>query len=320
MQRLDSGFPFGSRRYRWGTTFEQLVAETAAGGRHRSAHSVIVPCAEALGLAAISVEATAPRSDRPVIQLCYQLAPVAGDALPNPAVFAIPLSGAFGEPRNASQYELPESGDPSGSVRFHAGWDAGDFSVGLSLYGAPRTTEFGPAPGCLWLSWSPVRAAEPYLSERRARARELAAQEPADIAGFRFGLAQLPVFGGSAAEPGDGEALLREANCALYHPELLPTPPAISALVGDRGAAFWRCGDGRLCASTAWDTIVFAAETPVEISWHDIAPAKGGGFSEIAIGGWSVRDLHGSRSIRDAVEHLGAMAGLHVKHLTGYDC
>lgn len=318
MQRLDSGFPIGSRRYRWGTTFEQFIAVTAADGRRRSAHSVVVSCDEALGLAAISAEATAPRQDRPIIQLCYQLAPVAGDALPAPAIFTRPLADAFGEARASSEYDLPESGVPSGSVRYYAGWDAGDFAIGLSLYGAPRPTEFGPAPGCLWLSWSPVKAAQPYIAEWRGRARELAAREPADIAGFRFAAAQLPAFGN--ADGTDAEISLREANCVLYCPELLPTPPAISALVGDHGAAFWRGSDGSRCASTAWDTIVFPAEGPVEVSWNDIAPAKGGGFSEIAIGRWSVRDYHGSQAIKDAVGRLGKTPGVHVNHITGYDC
>lgn len=113
---------------------------------------------------------------------------------------------------------------------------------------------------------------------------------------------------------------MREANYALYHPELLPTPPPIAALVGENGAAFWSYGESNWCASTRWDTAVLRTDADVEICWNDIAPAKGGGFSEIAIGRWSVRDYHGSRPIREALDRLGTMPGARIEHLTGYDC
>ncbi|MBO6717872.1 MAG: hypothetical protein JJ913_07950 [Rhizobiaceae bacterium] len=312
MQRLDSGFAIGSRRYAWGTTFEQFVAETAPEGRQRSAHSLVLRCDSALGIAAISAEVTAPRADRPILQLCYQLAPVAGDPMPAPDQLMRRLSEAFGVPDSSSNYELPGSGDPSGSVRYYAGWNSGAFGIGLSLYGAPRETEFGVAPGCLWLSWSPVMAARPYLADWRDRAEELARRQPTDMTGFRFGLEQQPVFGTG------GSSGTREANYVLYHPELLPTPPSVAALAGEGGAVFWRGGED-WCASTAWDTVMLA-EAQGHIAWNDVAPAKGGGFSEISIGRWAVRDRHGSRPIRDAAEHLARTLGVSINHNTGYDC
>ncbi|MEX0957089.1 MAG: hypothetical protein WDZ83_17990 [Rhizobiaceae bacterium] len=313
MESLDSGFAIGGRRHAWGITLTELVA-IQNDVTFPSETCVLAPCGEALGLAATSAEATAPRPDRPVLQIKYELAPVDGVPLPDPAVFAGHLTERFGAPGETSEYEIPTNGDTSGSVRFYSNWKAGDCSVGLSLYGAPRQTSHGLGPGCLWLSWSPVKAAQPYLGEWRARAGELARRQPADIIGFRFGATQFPVFGGGR------EAAWREANYALYHPELLTTPPSIAALIGENGAAFWRYGDDNWCASTAWDTAVLQTDTAVEIRWNDIAPAKGGGFSEIAIGGWSVRDYHGSRPIRDALDRLKTTGGVRIEHLTGYDC
>ena len=269
-----------------------------------------------MGLDTVGARLTAPRLDRPIIQLCYELAPLAGAPIPESGHFTDRLDAAFGAPREAESYDIPANGNPSGSVRYYAGWEAGDCSVGLSLYGGPRPTEFGLAPGCLWLSWSPVMAARPYLAERRARAQALAGREPRELSGFRFAAEQLPVFStGYSSAPG-----YRDASYALYHPELLPTPAAVSAMVGSRGAAFWRCDGNHWCASTAWDTLVIADDASVEISWNDIAPAKGGGFSEIAIGRWTVRDWHNSASIRRAVRHIEKAHGVRVNHLTGYDC
>jgi hypothetical protein len=317
MESPDIDFAFGARRHAWGTTLSELSAAGGVGDTSRDS-AITTSNGAALGLATIGAEATAPRADRPIIQLCYQLAPVAGEARPGPSAFTEPLNEAFGDPQTAEEYDLPESGEPSGSVRFYAGWNAGDFAVGLSLYGAPRRTEFGLAPGCLWLSWSPVKAAQPYLAEWRDRARELADAEPADIAGFRFAAPQLPLFGEGGKKNGK-DAVLREANCVLYYPEVLPTPPAISSLVGAHGAALWRRDGAQWCASNRWDTICFD-RNETSISWHDIAPAKGGGFSEVAIGAWTVRDWHDSRQIRSAVEHLENFCGVHVNHVTGYDC
>jgi hypothetical protein len=316
MHRLENGFPIGSVCHAWGTTIATFHMETG----HRSTHSngpTIIACSEALGIGTLCAELTAPRPDRPVTQLCYQLAPITGDPLPDPDVFAQPLTKLLGRARESSTYELPSDGDPSGSVRFYANWDAGDFSVGLSLYGAPRQTQFGPAYGCLWLSWAPAKAAQPYLAEWRARTKELAAREPLDIAGFSFGAAQMPVFGFGGSKANSAR---READNVLYHPELLPTPRSIAALTSDHGATFWRFGNANWCASTAWDTLVLTTGEPIDISWNDVAPAKGGGFSEIAIERWAVRDWHGSPAVRDAVAYIERMSGQRVNHVTGYDC
>lgn len=313
MESLGSGFAIGGRHYPWGVTLADLTA-IQGDVTFPSETCASAPCSEALGLAAIGAKATAPRPDRPVLQIKYELAPVEGAPLPDPEIFVGQLTERFGAPVESSEHGIPRGGDPSGRVRFHAGWNAGDCSIGLSLYGAPRQTSHGSGPGCLWLSWSPVKAAEPYIGEWRARARELALQEPAGITGVQFAAKQFPVFGGGQ------EAVTREASYALYHPELLPTPPSIAALIGENGAAFWRHGESNWCASTAWDTAVLRTDTAVEICWNDVAPAKGGGFSEIAIGRWSVRDYHGSRSIREALDSLESMPGASIKHLTGYDC
>ena len=51
----------------------------------------------------------------------------------------------------------------------------------------------------------------------------------------------------------------------------------------------------------------------------DIAPARGGGYAELGVGPWSVRDAHGSASIRDAVAALAALPGLTIERQSGHD-
>ena len=112
-----------------------------------------------------------------------------------------------------------------------------------------------------------------------------------------------------------------DGHYALGSPQLLSTPAVIARLLGDRGIGFWRSGDQRhWYASTRWDTIGFAMGSAVSVDAYDIRPAKGGGYSEIAVDGWRARDLHGSRAIDDAVDALRTIPGVTIRKVSGHDC
>jgi hypothetical protein len=55
------------------------------------------------------------------------------------------------------------------------------------------------------------------------------------------------------------------------------------------------------------------------VHFYDIAPARGGGFTEIGTASWSVRDAHGSSSMKDALEALEAVLGLQIDRHAGHD-
>src|SRR5690606_18973879 len=116
-------------------------------GRGSPWRRIEVACPATWGLETISSELTAHGADRPVTALKYELAAVDGDTRPDPARWVEPITAMLGEPSTTGHHELPASGDPSGSVRFYASWPAGSQSIGLSLYGAPRTVDHGLAAG-----------------------------------------------------------------------------------------------------------------------------------------------------------------------------
>jgi hypothetical protein len=71
--------------------------------------------------------------------------------------------------------------------------------------------------------------------------------------------------------------------------------------------------------STARSTVVLGGSETSSVLFAEIAPAKGGGYSALEIGPWSVRDDFQSAAIRDAVDGLGTVSGLKIERHTGYD-
>lgn len=328
MDDIAEGFRIGERRFAWGTQPAEVaealkirwIDEPRHGWRHLD-----TACGRSWNLETIGVSMTAQGPGRPVTALCYELAaPEAvqgADPLPDPSPSAWmePLMRALGTPRAAETTDVSAYRDPSGTVRFNADWPKGDQSVGLSLYGAPRMTAHGPAAGCIWLNWAVVPAAGPFLNEWCNRAEALAREAGIHSGIVTFGLSTEP--NPARNEARDGPSLARDSAYALGSPQLLPTPQPIARLLGPRGIGFWRSGDHRRWfASHRWDTIAFGMGVTVPVVWHDVKPAKGGGYAQIAVDGWSVWDLYGSRAIADAVAALRTIPGVTVHHTDGYDC
>lgn len=324
MRDIGDGFRIGERQFAWGSRLADVARaldvafdDDGKPGWQR----LSVPCGPSWGFETIGIDMTARGGDRPITVLHYELAAIAGDPQPDPDHWMSRLTGMHGAPREAGSHDLPRHADPSGSVRFSASWATGDQSVALSVYGGPRKVAFGSAAASLWVNWATVPAARPFLDAWRTRARELdrMAQFHSGIVTFTLSAAPNPAHG-SAGLP-HATALERDSDYALSSPQLLRTPPVIATALGARGIGFWRSGDRRQwCASNCWDSIVFDLGAPVVIDWYDIKPAKGGGFSEIAVQDWSARDFHGSRAVADAVGALQTIPGVTIRKVDGYDC
>ena len=314
---LDKGFSLGSIDFPWGTTIDAVADDLRIPrdeGRGTRWRRIETACGPTFGLDTIGAELTAHGGDRPVTALKYELAAVPDIRVPDPAIWLDPLMAAFGAPAEVSHHEVPES-HAEGSVRFYANWPHGDQSVGLSLYGAPRSVEHGTSAGCLWLNWSVEAAARPFLAEWRARAGALVAETEHHSGILTFRTAEFQTSG--LSQPGAS----RDSLHALFAPQLLPTPGTITRLLGPKAFAFWRSRDhARWYASTNWDTIAFEMGRPPTIDVHDVKPAKGGGYAEIGVDGWRVRDVYGSAAIANAVAALRTIPGVSLREIGGYDC
>lgn len=297
MDDIAQGFRIGAALHPWGTLFEAV----APGAVDAGYASTELPCASAYGFATVYAEITAPRPDRPVMGLAYELA--AAGAMPK-EIFA-QLVIRLGAPTEIEREE--ENAGNSESVVLHAQWSRGDIAIALSLYGAPRPSDFGDGLGKLYLSWGDIDAASaPFVEAWRAANVDLAqaALSAATVHTFSVAYEINPLL---------------EPRC-LHHPEILETPPSIAARLGPTGFALWSdAGGTRWHLSTAADSIVLGRPDSSAVQVMEIEPAKGGGFAAIEVGPWSVRSSRLSRAIADAARELEKLPGLTVTRHDGYD-
>ena len=293
------GFHLGEATHPWGTRFDALVPDFGGKG-YATAE---LPCTTAYGFATIYAELTAPRPDRPVMSVAYELA--ASGATPK-QVFA-GLVIYLGQPTDIDRSEVPQSAQAEDSVVLHANWQRPNLSVGLSLYGAPRPSDFGDGAGKLYVSWGDVDAAtKPFIGAWRAANEELAraAQAPGALRTFVVAYPINP---------------LAAPRC-LHHPEILETPQTIAARLGPTGFALWSNAAGtRWHLSTATDSLVLGTPDSSTVQVMNIAPAKGGGFAMLEVSPWFVRDAFRSGAIADAVRELEKLPGLTFERHEGYD-
>ena len=273
----------------------------APGAADAGYASADLPCAEAYGFATVSAEITAPRPDRPVMGLAYELA--AAGAMPR-EIFA-QLVIRLGAPAEVDREE-GNAGNPD-SVVLHAQWPHSDIAIALSLYGAPRPSDFGDGLGKLYLSWGDIDAASaPFIGAWRAA--------NADLARAAMSAATVHTF--AVAYPINP---LPEPHC-LHHPEILETPPPIAARLGPTGFALWSDAAGaRWHLSTAANSIALGGPDSSAVQIIKVEPAKGGGFAAIEVGPWSVRSSRLSRAIADAARELEKLPGLTVTRHAGHD-
>jgi hypothetical protein len=308
MDDTATGFRLGEAGFfPWGTRFDAVIQDFEGMGYARRT----LPCAEACGFATCSAEPSSPRSDRPVLTVAYELAAA---AKPSKDLFA-QLVIRLGAPQTIDRDDLSPYAGSSDHVVLYATWETADgISIGLSLYGAPRATEFGDSAGLLFLSWSNLEAAAaPWIKEWHAANDEVAraAQSPGRIDTFTVG------YDVRASDVDDPR---RIANRCLHWPELLDTPRSIAHPLGDKGFALWSDAAGqRWHLSTTACTIVLGQPETSLVRVASVEPARGGGFSSIDIGGWWARDAWKSRSIDEAVRALERVPGLTIERSSGHD-
>lgn len=323
MRDLPKGFWIGERFVPWGTTLAEacrLLGVQPGEGCDIDSEAWM-RCTSAYGFGAVSAQVRAPKADRPVTSVDFELAS-AGTRTPDPEYWAGPLSERFGAPAELSRTEIPDSGDPADCVAYYAHWDLADSGVGLSVYGGLREAAGGRSAGTLWLSWSELLAADPYLEEWRGRVARLAAlaEQPSELRTFVLEWRQNAQWLPTDATPAAALAR-RRARICLYSPTLLDTPDKIAARLTPKGFAVWRNEpEGFWCVSTRYDSMMFPLGQPVPVTRIELQPAKGGGYSELEIDCWRVQGRCGSPAIREAAEILGRIPGVTLKQETGYDC
>ena len=324
MHDFERGFRIGDLPIDWGTTLAdaaRIAGVRPAGAKRIGYSSLRAPCPGAYGLGTLSVEMTGYGLSRPVTALAYELLPPPGSAV-EPEIWTAPIGAILGAPSRESVEDMSDRPNPWDSVAYYAQWDAGDVSVGLSVYGALREVPEGMSAGTLWLNWSTELAAVPFLPEWRAACEGLAvaAKGARQIRTFPLGLEQC-AYHGDGTEPAGRARQLREANLALTAPDVLLTPKPIAERMTSRMFALWSNPDMKVhCLSTRWDSVIWDEGSAREIEWWHVLPAKGAGKSALHVGNWSVLDYTDSTGVPEAASALEAIRGVTVYRREDYDC
>ena len=308
MDDTAKGFRLGEAGFfPWGTRFDEVVREFEGLGYA----SRKLACIDVYGFATRLVEVSASRPDRPILTLTYELA---ATEKPSRDLFA-QLVIRLGPPEKIDRDELSPYATSPDHVVLNADWTTPDgIPIGLSLYGAPRATEFGDSAGSLYVSWGNIEAAAaPWVKEWQAANDEVAraAQSPGKVETFAV------LYDVRASDADDPH---RVANRCLHTPELLDTPEPIASLLGDKGFALWSDAVGkRWHLSTAACTVVLGLPDTSTVKVASVEPARGGGHSTIDVGGWWVRDEWKSRAVEAAVRALQHVPGLTIDRWSGHD-
>lgn len=303
MDNWTSGFHLDEAFHPWGTLFDAV-----APGRVPSGYaSVKLACRSAYGFATVYAEPAAARPDRPVTTVTYELA----DTGIAPRYLFAELVKRLGQPDEVTRDDSPEAANEN-RVVLHANWKRGKTRIGLSLYGARRPSEFGDALGALYLSWVEQDvAASPFLPAwTAANDAAVAAAEGARLKVFSV---RYDIYDDDYPAPSPTEL-------ALQSPHVLLTPTAIARRLGKTTFALWsNASQSAWYLSTARTTVRLGGEDASSLHFYDIAPARGGGYTEIGTTSWSVRDAHGSTSMKDAVAALEAVPGVKIDRYAGHD-
>lgn len=307
MDQAALGFRLDGNFHPWGTRFDTVVSDFEGTGYA----SRMLPCDEVHGFATRYVELSAPRPDRPVMALAYELAGT--DMRVNDILAQLVIR--LGPPTDIDRDELSPYASTSDHVVLYASWKAREgISFGVSLYGAPRSSSFGDGVGKLYVNWNDVTAAAaPWMSAWRA-ANEEVASHALGATSVEFFAVNYDTCANYAGEPD------RAAMLCLHAPEILDSPGPVAVELDDKRFALWTDRTGsRWYLSSLIDTIRLGERETSRVTVAHAAPARGGGSSAIEIGPWWVRDEWNSPTILNAVRRLQRVPGLTFHQSSGHD-
>ena len=309
----EQGFGIDTLACRWGTLPGDISGmgrlPSAAGYLHRD-----LPCRSIFGFSAAGATVSAPAADRPVMSISYELAaPWWFRARPDQ--WLDPLLARFGAPTSDGHRDVGAYRVPSSAVARWARWQRATIDISLSIYGGIRSAKFGRSAGLIALAWTDtIAAASPFVPGWRAacEALELAARS---VQGFRRFDVRESLQPAAGSETDSIELLA--AHRALHKRTILATPQPIRERLDHGAFALWQSAiDGQWAFSSVWDTVLLRA---VRVAWNEIRPAKGGGRSQLGLGGWWVSMPYGTPAIGAAAAALKSLPGVVVELYEGYD-
>lgn len=331
MQVTNTAYDVDGIQIPWGETFpdvKEKLKDILQFPPYGGWPNLRCQCREIFCLEATEFQATAPLTDRPVIRIQYELAPM---KIPLFAKLHVPfLAGMqqmLGAPDEATSHYRSLGhlkGYGSGEVVYHAKWNLGDVSIGLSVYGGTRKNEAGLAAAGLYIHWdNEIKAAVPYRKERMDQETKMEAAvttiSRSSMKIYKLQQQQGPFVVMSYGRP-TPEGEHRAAQLALYKHHVLHTPEMIrSKIIGNEVALYYLEPLQSWFLSNRWDTTPIAPHIPNKAVFYDVFPGRGPGYYQLIVNDLRIDDSRSNPALYELVKELEKATGIAVEIFEEYD-
>lgn len=288
-------------------------------------------CTNIFGLAATECEVRAPFSDKPILQVQYELSPIkAGTFEKLHSPFVKQLKKALGTPLKTEslyhQHRLPKK-YISSVVVYTATWMFEDIRVSLSVYGGTREKDSGAAAAGLFIDWiNEKEAAKPFRENAKKFEDFLTLKitESTHLQKFKLLRNQRPFrivhFELNDPYVAEKDPEFRASQLALYNRELYQTPePIASRLEISEIALYTFPESNQTFVSNKWDTVCLEPKDENQIIYYEVLPARGPGGKELKIKELLVDDSKESNSLIELRKDIENKTGLKIEQRESYD-
>lgn len=288
-------------------------------------------CTSIFALAASEFEVRAPYEDRPVMQVIYQIAPIASENAQIPHLpYLKQLEQVLGSASKTENlyHQVDLANDyASSSVVFSAKWLFNGVRISLSVYGGTRNNEGRLSAAGIFIDWlDEVKAAEPFRVIASKFEKELSEQINAGVELTKFKLLhsqsayRMVHYEWTDPYLAEKDSELRAAQLALYKKELYQAPALIRAQLKADEIGYYKVADSsKIFISNQWDTVVLSADQSNEMSYWDILPARGSGYKELLLNELRITDDRNSLALLAIVEQIETDLGQKIKRQEAYD-
>jgi len=286
-------------------------------------------CLQAFGLSASEFELRAPHEDRPVMQVIYQIAPIASGDNEIHLPYLTQLEKVLGMPiKSESLYPKVDliKGFESSSVVFSAKWIFEGIKISLSVYGGTRSYDERFSAAGIFIDWiDEIKAAQPYREQAALFETKMAEQLNDKVMPkkFKLQIQQRPYRSANYDIKSFGlveEEELRAAQLSLYKRELYRTPSVISTQLKANEIAYYQgTAMDKIVVSNKWDTICLTPNQASELIYWDVLPARGAGYKELLLKELRIEDTRNSSSLLDLIAQVEADLSQKVLKNEAYD-
>jgi len=327
----DKGFEIEGKIIPWGETFEtiqkqlkgEVISSPYSSGRWHH-----IRCEHAYGFNTTEFEIGATAPDKPVMQVCYSLAPIESNPkCIDASIWINRITRAVGQPEKQSgklRYTLEKH---SSSVVYNATWTVGNVRLTISTYSGVRINDVGDmSVAGIFIDWTDeITAAKPYLEKVRDFEKKLVISEDVFPKAFVIQLYKkqtpyyIPDYYLDNPDVAKGNEELRCSQRALGCPKLFNTPALMSRNMNEYSIAFWHVGDW-LVLSNKWDSVLVHLSNEDDIGWSNWLPAKGSGHMSLSVNGLDIEDYHSSKALTSLIDKINTYLTDKITCEEYYDC